>query len=423
MPDVTFDTTIETAIAAIESAGIDLSGCEITLLRDLLGRLRLHVAHPRDMTWPSDARARLKQAMLSVVPYATDVVYVDKLAAESSFPMIDALRKGRRSVERSGSPAKWYRFERRFSKDAWLDETGNPREPWPFNERPAVVSFYGFKGGVGRTTALAAFGLFLSDAGKNVVAVDLDLEAPGLMPLLGDPGVVDLGVLDFLIEERVGHPRPLPLERFYVSSPHGGRIGSLRVFPPGRLDEHYVEKLGRIDLQGLVEPEHAAGRLLLQLLQRIRSELTPDAILLDVRAGLHDIGGLSLAGLSHMELLFAVHSTQTWRGLPLVLRHLGRLRADWIRLVHAMVPPATRGGDEVHRDFVSRAFNECSDSYYVAGEIPDLGDESAAHHAYRLPFREALLGVSDLGSSRAELLADEHRVFCERLARDLDLVP
>ncbi|WP_246844050.1 ParA family protein, partial [Hydrocoleum sp. CS-953] len=45
---------------------------------------------------------------------------------------------------------------------------------------PRTVTFYSFKGGVGRTTALTHVASILAMRGRKVVAVDLDLEAPGL---------------------------------------------------------------------------------------------------------------------------------------------------------------------------------------------------------------------------------------------------
>lgn len=426
MPDVTFDNALETVVRAVDASGLDLKDCEATILRDLTGRIRLHVARPASLNLPPDAKPKLKQALAQAAPYATEVVYIDVLGQPSrDFPLQAKLLEERTPLDLpvgDRSP-RWYRFERRFSKDSWLQETGQIQEPWPLEEgSPVVISFFGFKGGVGRTTALAAFALYLADLGKNVVAIDLDLEAPGLTPLLAGPQIpVDLGVVDFLLEERLSRPYPLSLSRFYVSSPYSSGVGSLRVFAAGRMDTNYVEKLGRIDVQGLVQPEHSVRVLLKRMIERVRSELQPDAILLDVRAGLHDLGGVSLAGLSHLELIFAVHSDQSWAGLPLILGHLGRLRADWVKLVHTMVPPVSRGGEQTHEEFISRAYDLCSDKYYLEDDLPGPQDESAAHWAYRLPFREALMGLSDLQGSRTDLLSDEHRLFCAQLARDTGL--
>ena len=424
---ILFDNAIDAAVDAIEATGVDLSGCELTLLRDLRGRLRLHVTRPATARWPTTATADLKRALANVVPFGTDVVY---FGGSNTDPFEQIVARDRTRLERGS--AAWFKLERRFSKDAWILEQGRDQQPWSIDDnaappggaaQPPVISFYGFKGGVGRTTALAAFALYVAEAlGLNVVVVDLDLEAPGVSTLLlGDDISPDLGVVDFLLEASLDRQPPLVMSRYLLNSPFPSGTGSVRVMPAGRLDANYLEKLGRVDVQGLAEPGTPLRAPLLQMLERLRNEVRPDVVLLDVRAGLHDLGGVSLSGLSHLELIFASHTPQTWAGLPVVLRHLGHLRAPWVRMVHTLVPPATRGGDDLHAAFMQQAYDVCCETYYLKDAVPAFEDDSAAHAAYRLPFREALMALSDLRISKSELLADEHRRFCEQLAADAGL--
>jgi hypothetical protein len=431
MAEVLFDNAPLVIAGSLEAAGIDLSGFEATLVRDLLGKIRVYLQHPEAWLPEADQRQqavqRLNDKLKVAAPYAVGAVILDELGVapdEARMPLVDDLRAARRRLEPAPASAKaeWFIYERRFSKDLWLVENAKAVEPWEFSKTaPRVVSFYGFKGGVGRTTALSAFALYLSDMGKSVVVLDLDLEAPGAAATLATPEI-DLGVVDFLIEARMERRPPLALSRYYLPSPLARGSGTIRVFPAGRLDKNYLEKLGRIDIQGLSRPEHAVRTLFLELIQRIRSEIAPDAILLDVRAGLHDLGGASLSGLSHLELLFAENSAQTWAGFPLVLRHLGRLRAEWVKLVHTMAPPRRRAEEtDYSADFRKRAYEMCSEEYYLADDVPGPQDTAATHFAYELPYREALRGLSDPLMTTDLLLADEHKAFCQQLARDLDL--
>lgn len=431
MTDVLFDNAPLVISGSLEAAGVDLTGIEATLVRDLLGKIRIYLQHPKAWLPEPNTRQhavqRLNDSLRVAAPYAAGAVILDELGIppeEARMPLVDHLRAARHRLEPAPANAKaeWFIYERRFSKDLWLFESAKPVEPWEFSRTaPRVVSFYGFKGGVGRTTALVAFALYLSQKGKNVAVVDLDLEAPGAAALLAT-AEIDLGVVDFLIESRLDRQPPLALSRYYQQSPMTKGAGTIRVFPAGRLDRNYIEKLGRIDMQGLSRPEHAVRMLFLNLIQRIRSELSPDAILLDVRAGLHDLGGASLSGLSHLELLFAENGSQTWAGFPLVLRHLGRLRADWVKFVHTMAPPRRRAEEtDVTADFRRRAYEMCSEEYYLADDVPGPQDTAATHYAYELPYREALRGLSDPQITMDLLLADEHRIFCQHLAKDLDL--
>jgi cellulose biosynthesis protein BcsQ len=48
-------------------------------------------------------------------------------------------------------------------------------------QRPGeIITFYSFKGGVGRSMALANVAAIYAQRGKRVLAIDFDFEAPGL---------------------------------------------------------------------------------------------------------------------------------------------------------------------------------------------------------------------------------------------------
>ena len=69
---------------------------------------------------------------------------------------------------------------------------------------PRVV-FASLKGGVGRSTALAITASDLANRGRNVLAVDLDLEAPGIGEfLLTEERMPRFGVVDYLVENGIG---------------------------------------------------------------------------------------------------------------------------------------------------------------------------------------------------------------------------
>src|ERR1700676_2252434 len=67
--------------------------------------------------------------------------------------------------------------------------------------RGRIITFYSFKGGTGRSMALANFAWLLAVSGKRVLAIDWDLEAPGLhryfRPFLVDNDLVETdGLID-----------------------------------------------------------------------------------------------------------------------------------------------------------------------------------------------------------------------------------
>ena len=54
--------------------------------------------------------------------------------------------------------------------------------------RGEVITFYSFKGGVGRSMALANIAALCAQRGKTVLALDFDFEAPGLHRYFLKPG-------------------------------------------------------------------------------------------------------------------------------------------------------------------------------------------------------------------------------------------
>src|SRR5207245_873760 len=68
-----------------------------------------------------------------------------------------------------------------------------------------IITFYSYKGGTGRTMLLANLAWTLASQGKRVLAVDWDLEAPGLhryfRPFLIDPDLTaSNGIIDWVID-------------------------------------------------------------------------------------------------------------------------------------------------------------------------------------------------------------------------------
>ena len=104
---------------------------------------------------------------------------------------------------------RWYVLERHLAKQTWTNQnSGNP--PWSIQlvdqeHKPAIVTFFSFKGGVGRTTALVATALTLARNGHKVAIVDLDLEAPGLTTVFFKDKVENFGVIDYLLEKKTKH--------------------------------------------------------------------------------------------------------------------------------------------------------------------------------------------------------------------------
>src|SRR6476659_2318453 len=87
----------------------------------------------------------------------------------------------------------------------------------PSASRPSlgkIITFYSYKGGTGRSMALANVAWILASAGKRVLIIDWDLEAPGLHryfhPFLADKELSETeGLIDFFVEFAVAAATPV----------------------------------------------------------------------------------------------------------------------------------------------------------------------------------------------------------------------
>lgn len=207
---------------------------------------------------------------------------------------------------------------------------------------PPVVAFYGFRGGAGRTTALGHVAALLASRQVSVVAIDLDLEAPGLHHVLGCPEPEeDRGVLALL--RTAATVDDDALDRELRLAPHVVKselqIGaSIRVLPAGRLSSRYLD---RLDDLGVPLWHVMEGPNPLELvIARVKEELTPDAIFLDCRTGLSGLSASALFHTADIVLCFATVSTQSLDGLEIFLKGLRVARAQRAGLPEALIVPA-----------------------------------------------------------------------------------
>ncbi len=333
---MTFDEIISSVVTVCEGHPGFAALAQVCLVRDLEGRIRL-VVEPGTPTPACDLLALADLLGQQLGPYFAGPILSTAGAREErrvARAILDQSVEWPRTwdarithpitgkpVVRSGN---WRAMQRLHSKQAWL--SARPVDPpWPLAPgNPAVVSFYSFKGGVGRTTLLAAAARYLAARGHRVVAIDLDLEAPGLGTFLGVE--TERGVLDFVVDYLVTRDPDLA-KCTGAARALGDELGArVEVIPAGRMSWAFVEKLGRLDFAtgALESSESPVGTALRALLDVVRDRLKPNYILIDSRAGLHDLGGLSLHALAHVDVLVARATRQNLLGLEIALQALGQ---------------------------------------------------------------------------------------------------
>lgn len=250
-----------------------------------------------------------------------------------------------------------------------------------------VVTFYSYKGGVGRTTTLALTALQMAREGKKVVALDLDLEAPGLSTVLKPENAKQYpqyGVVDYLVEGEVNQEHIKLDEYMYAvtdKSLLGMAGGELYVMQAANMIdseyEKYYSKLSRIDFN---MPKYMNENGPIQvLLKKLEKQYAPDYILIDSRAGIHDIGGLALLNYSDEVVALFYGNEQNMLGLKFVLPRLVAAELPFY-LINTPVPVLEEATQEEVMCYLKNSYHILSECGYFGDEIPDIFDESSPHY-------------------------------------------
>lgn len=288
---------------------------------------------------------------------------------------------------------------------------------------PRVV-FFSIKGGVGRSTALAATAWAFAQAGKRVLILDLDLESPGLSSsLLPDERRPQYGITDWLVEDLVDNAEAVIQDLRATSDlSHDGEI---YVVPAHGADPgEYVAKLARVwmskvSADGTRQKWSARLRRLIDELER---RMEPDIILIDSRAGIDEVASTCVTELgAKLILLFAQEGRQTWTGYRILFEHWLRHGVandirESLQIVGALLPEI--GHEEYIRGLQENGYDLFAGTLYdaiSAGEA--IGDrfhfeahaDSAPHCPWGIKWHRSFAGLRSLHGRLSEIDADEVR--------------
>ncbi|HEY5139421.1 MAG TPA: hypothetical protein VIJ25_08935, partial [Methylococcales bacterium] len=210
-----------------------------------------------------------------------------------------------------------------------------------------IYTFYSFKGGVGRSMALANVAELLYRWDLRVLMVDFDLEAPGLeryfnvsdplhkpTDILAERGVIDmllsykeLRALPSLDEPQedlsksneIEETFPFPVEplknfcvQIYERSADGGE---LLLIPAGRRDDEeftlYAERVQSFDWQDFYT--NWDGEQFFDWFQQ-EAKVLADVVLIDSRTGITEMGGICTHHLADVVVMFIGTNQQNLNG-------------------------------------------------------------------------------------------------------------
>lgn len=333
-----------------------------------------------------------------------------------------------------------YLLDRRIVGSGWLEP------PTPTTANPPRIVFSTLKGGVGRSTALVVAAADLARRNRNVLIVDLDLEAPGLGDLiLGEDRIPDFGVVDFLVENGLEEIPDSLLASFVGTSgltlAGGGRVdvlpalGKRSILSPANV----LGKLSRAMIEDVTDQGSiSVGEQISSMIGRISRASTYDVVLIDSRAGLSELAAPAVIGLGATVLLFGTAQRQTVEGyrslfsaLQLLAqrdRVLGR-DAEWRMSLRPVYAKSSMDPD-IGRRFQDEFYELYSAHLYDAEETAEMSDEplrfarndrTAPHWPMTIAFSQSFLDF-DPGRTPGQLNLSFYEQTFRPFLDELDVI-
>jgi esterase/lipase superfamily enzyme/MinD-like ATPase involved in chromosome partitioning or flagellar assembly len=233
----------------------------------------------------------------------------------------------------------------------------------PSNDPGRIITFYSYKGGTGRSMALANVAWILASNGYRVLVVDWDLEAPGLhryfAPFMLDPDLVESdGIIEIVTnyvtalmtpvpstDPPARPPTDLPFQptadtsgaaatwykpyadvlRYATSlnwrfGPCEGRQGWIDFIPAGRQGASYAARINAFNWQNFYD-RLGGGGFIEALKGQMREEY--DYTLIDSRTGVSDTSGVCTVQLPDVLAVCFTLNRQSIEGASAVAASVG----------------------------------------------------------------------------------------------------
>ena len=290
-----------------------------------------------------------------------------------------------------------------------------------------VVTFYSYKGGTGRTMALANVAWILAANGKRVLVVDWDLEAPGLhqyfLPFMDDPDLKDTSglmemVSDYLVLVTNSTPDRAPAitgardvadpRRYAVALQFEFESdGALHLLGAGRQDNEYAERVRGLDWHRFYV-SFGGNAFVEELTKKMKSQY--DYVLIDSRTGVADIAGICTLQLPDQLILCFTYNRQSVQGVAAVARSATAYAQAHGRSI-TLLPLPTRVVADVEGIDDAREFAQAS----LAPFLPQLADRDAlltywdnaeVPHYPAYGFEETLAAFRERAGGKNNMLAD-----------------
>lgn len=230
------------------------------------------------------------------------------------------------------------------------------------NDLPHLISFYSYKGGVGRTLALVQTAYLLAKKGKNVLMLDLDIEAPSLYDIFSNKIELDKGIVDYLYEQEfAGEEKDINIDDIVSNIQVDETLaGNLYTIPAGIMSAEYIYKLTQLKPKFLSRRDY-----LTVLLEKLQKRLEIDIVLIDSRTGINDWGAFSILDIADEVFFFTYPNRENITGTRTIVDLMKNMQLKKFTVVFSRVE-ADEGLDyaeelfeelRLEQEFISIVYN------------------------------------------------------------------
>jgi cellulose biosynthesis protein BcsQ len=267
-----------------------------------------------------------------------------------------------------------------------------------------ICTFYSYKGGVGRSMALAHVADSFARKGLRVLMIDFDLEAPGLEDYFSvdqESVRANAGLFDLILHYKAEMSSDVPIvpedQKFrrlnelfivpiYPGLPSGGQLD---LMPAGRRgsDEQlseYALGLRQFDWQDFYF--NFGGELFFEWLRRTLDGQLYDLVLVDSRTGVTEMGGICAYQLADTIVVLCASNKQNLKGTHDVVRNFFSPRVTMLRAGRSLQLLVVPSRMEMRNDALLKDFRDRFENLFASLAPKELADAGLTYWDLMIPY-------------------------------------